>query len=73
LSSAFEKVYLMQNPLNQRSSEVIDTYTLRVSIFSQTPQWSYAAAIGLFKAVVGLILILAANQIARRLKATSLW
>ncbi len=37
------------------------------------PQWSYAAAIGLFKAVIGLILILAANQIARRLKAASLW
>ena len=73
LSSAFEKVYLMQNPLNQRSSEVIDTYVLRVSIFSQMPQWSYAAAIGLFKAVIGLILILAANQIARRLKAASLW
>lgn len=73
LSSAFEKVYLMQNPLNQRSSEVIDTYVLRVSIFSQTPQWSYGAAIGLFKAVVGLVLILSANQIARRLKAASLW
>lgn len=73
LSTAFEKVYLMQNPLNQRASEVIDTYVLRVSIFSQTPQWSYGAAIGLFKAVIGLILILAANQIARRLKAASLW
>ena len=73
LSTAFEKVYLMQNPLNQRSSEVIDTYVLRVSIFSQMPQWSYAAAIGLFKAVIGLILILAANQIARRLKVASLW
>jgi ABC-type polysaccharide transport system permease subunit len=52
---------------------VLDTYVYRVGLVSQVPNFSYAAAIGLFKSVIGLILILAANQLARRLKAQSLW
>ncbi len=73
LSSGFEKAYLLQTPLNISNSEVIDTYVFRVGLQSQVPNFSYAAAIGLFKAVVGLVLILGANQIARRLKVASLW
>ncbi len=66
LSSGFEKIYLMQNPLNLRSSEVIDTYVYRVGLVSAIPNFSYATAIGLFKSVVGLILVVAANQLAAR-------
>lgn len=73
LSTGFEKVLLLQNPLNLQTSEVLDTYVYRVGLVSQVPNFSYAAAIGLFKAVIGLILILAANQLARRLKAQALW
>ena len=73
LSTGFEKVLLLQNPLNLQTSEVLDTYVYRVGLVSQVPNFSYAAAIGLFKSVIGLILILAANQLARRLKAQSLW
>jgi multiple sugar transport system permease protein/putative aldouronate transport system permease protein len=73
LSTGFEKVLLLQNPLNLPTSEVLDTYVYRVGLVSQVPNFSYAAAIGLFKSVIGLILILAANQLARRLKAQALW
>jgi multiple sugar transport system permease protein/putative aldouronate transport system permease protein len=73
LSSGFEKVLLLQTPLNLSTSEVIDTYVYRVGLLSQVPNFSYAAAIGLFKSVVGLILILGANEIAKRLKIASLW
>jgi putative aldouronate transport system permease protein len=66
LSSGFEKIYLMQNPLNLRASEVIDTYVYRVGLTSAIPNFSYATAIGLFKSVVGLILVIAANQLASR-------
>ncbi len=73
LSTGFEKVLLMQNPLNLQTSEVLDTYVYRVGLVSQVPDFSYAAAIGLFKSVIGLIMIVGANQLARRLKAQSLW
>ncbi|MGH2561549.1 MAG: ABC transporter permease [Thermomicrobiales bacterium] len=73
LDTGFEKVLLLQNPLNLSTSEVIDTYVYRVGLESQVPNFSYAAAIGLFKAVIGLVLIVGANQFAKRMKAESLW
>lgn len=73
LSTGFEKVLLLQNNLNLGTSEVIDTYVYRVGLASQVPQFSYAAAIGLFKAVVGMAMLIAVNQLARRMKVASLW
>jgi multiple sugar transport system permease protein/putative aldouronate transport system permease protein len=73
LSTGFEKVILMQNNLNKGVSEVIDSYVYNVSLAAPVPQWSYAAAIGLFKSVIGLILLFAVNQLARRMKVASLW
>jgi multiple sugar transport system permease protein/putative aldouronate transport system permease protein len=73
LSTGFEKVLLLQNPLNLSTSEVIDTYVFRVGLDSQVPNFSYAAAIGLFKGVVGLVLIVGANEFAKRVRSPSLW
>ncbi len=73
LSSGFEKVLLMQNPLNLSVSQVIDTYVYQVGLRSAIPQISYATAIGLFKSVIGLILIILANWLARRVAKTSLF
>jgi len=73
MNVGFQKILLMQNSLNTRASEVIDTYVYKVGIISGLPDFSYATAIGLFKSVIGLILIFAANQIARKVNDTSLW
>ncbi len=67
LSSGFEKIILMQNPLNLRASEVIDTYVYRIGLASTVPNYSYAAAIGLFKSIIGLILVLAVDRFAKRM------
>jgi putative aldouronate transport system permease protein len=71
LSSGFEKILLLQNPLNLRTSEVIDTYVYRVGLVAAIPNFSYATAIGLFKSVVGLVLVVAANQLAARFGRSS--
>jgi multiple sugar transport system permease protein/putative aldouronate transport system permease protein len=73
LSTGFEKVLLMQNPLNISTSEVIDTLVYRLAFDSPFPQFALATAVGLFKGVIGLILIVAVNQLARRTKQTSLF
>ena len=67
LSTGFEKILLMQNPLNLRASDVIDTYVYRVGIASAVPNYSYAAAVGLFKSVIGLILVFAVDRFAKRI------
>jgi ABC-type polysaccharide transport system permease subunit len=73
LSVGFEKVLLMQNPLNLSVSEVIDTYSYRVAFVSALPQYSYATAIGLFKSVIALSMLLLANWLARRVAKESLF
>ncbi len=73
LEIGFEKVLLMQNGLNIRTAEVINTYVYKIGLASSNPSFSYAAAIGLFKSVVSFILIVAVNRISRRVSETSLW
>lgn len=73
LSVGFEKVLLLQNSLNLEAAEVIDTYVYKVGLASAVPQFSYATAIGLFRSVVGLVLLILANTFARRFAKSSLW
>ncbi len=69
----FEKVLLLQNSLNLRTSEIIDTYVYKVGLASNLVNFSYAASIGLFKSVVNLILLLTINYAAKRMRQESLW
>lgn len=73
LSSGFEKVILMQNALNKGTSEVIDSYVYNIGLAAPIPQFAYATAIGLFKSVIGLVLLLSVNWLAKRMKAESLF
>lgn len=71
LEVGFEKVYLMQNPVNLQYSEVISTFVYKVGLIGS--QYSYSAAVGLFNSITNLILLIAANKIARQVSETSLW
>jgi len=73
METGFEKILLMQNALNMQASEVIDTYVYKVGLVSQAMNFSYATAIGLFKSVIGFILLIIVNQTAKKLKQESLW
>ena len=73
LEIAFEKVYLMQTPLNLNVSEVINTYVYKVGLLSPVLDFSYSTAIGLLKGIVGLLLLIAVNNAARRLTENSVW
>jgi len=71
MAVGFEKVLLLYNPLTYQTSDVISTYVYRTGVESNS--FSYAAAIGLFEAVIGLVLITSANTLSRRTVGTSLW
>ncbi|MFG2072374.1 ABC transporter permease [Nonomuraea maritima] len=71
MAVGFEKVLLLYNPLTYPTGDVISTYLYRTGVESSS--MSYAAAIGLFEALIGLILILSANLISKRTVGTSLW
>lgn len=71
MNVGFEKVFLMQNPLNMVTSDVISTYVYRIGLVSA--QFSFSTAVGLFNSFVNLILIVSVNHIAKRMGETSLW
>ena len=73
LEVQFEKVYLMQSPLNLGVAEVINTYVYKVGLLSPILDFSYSTAIGLLKGIVGLLLLITVNHAARRLTSNSAW
>jgi putative aldouronate transport system permease protein len=64
LNTGFEQIYLMTNALNRQVADVFDTYVYFVGITQGA--YSYSTAVGLFKAIVGVVLIFGANWLAKR-------
>lgn len=71
LGVGFEKILLLQNPLNMEASDVISTFVYRSGLLDA--QYSFSTAVGLFNSVVNAILLIVVNQIARRTSENSLW
>ncbi len=64
LEVGFEQVFLMYNGAVSDVAEIFDTYVYRVGI--QQGQFSYSTAVGLFKSVVGLVLVVVSNKLSKR-------
>jgi putative aldouronate transport system permease protein len=71
LNVGFEKVYLMQNPLNMNTSDVIATYTYRIGMVDMN--YSFATAVGLFQSVISFVFMLLVNRITKKIGDISLW
>lgn len=67
----FEKAFLMQNPLNLGSSEIIATYTYKMGLVNA--EYGFSTAVGLFNSIINCILLLSVNQIAKKLGQQTLW
>ncbi|MGX7198572.1 ABC transporter permease [Enterococcus nangangensis] len=71
LNVGFEKVLLLQNPLNLQGSEIISTYVYKVGL--QNFQYSLSTAIGLFNTVVNVLILFFVNWLSRRTTKTGLF
>ena len=71
LDVGFEQILLMLNPMVQNVGDVFDTYVYRQGILSGN--FSYSISVGFFKSIVGLILVVGANSLARRYGNDSLF
>lgn len=71
LDSGFEQIFLMLNPFNMDIGNVLDTYVYFKGI--QQADYSFAAAVGIFKGVVGLVLVVGANRLVKRFGAEGLY
>jgi len=66
LNSGFDQIFNLINGVNRGVIETIDVYIYRYA-FQQSMNQSFAAASGLFRAVINFALLLTANQIVSRL------
>lgn len=71
LDLGFEQIYMLLNPLVAEKGQIIDTYIYTVGLLGG--QYSYTTAIGIFKSVVGLMLIFSFNQISKKLTGETLY
>ena len=71
MGSNFDQIFVLKNQLNLSASNVIDIYVYQTGI-SRT-NYSYASAIGLFRSIISLVLLVGANTMSNRLQGTSLF
>lgn len=71
LENGFEQIYLLLNPLNREVAEVFDTYVYMMGITQGA--FSYSTAVGLFKAIIGVILVLGSNYLAKKFGQSGLY
>nr|WP_145156795.1 sugar ABC transporter permease [Paenibacillus terrae] len=71
LDNGFEQIYLMLNPLNRTVGEVFDTYVYAMGITQGA--FSYSTAVGLFKSIVGVTLVLGTNWLAKKFGESGLY
>jgi len=62
LSVGFEQLLLQQDAVGLGVSQVLDTYVYNQGVVGG--YWGVAAAVGLVKGVIGLVLVLVANKVA---------
>ena len=71
LDTGFEQIWLMTTSLNRSVADVFDTYVYQVGITQGG--YSYATAVGLFKGVIGVLLIFGSNWLAKQLGERGLY
>ena len=64
LSAGFDQVYNLYTPPVYQSGDILDTYVYRIGLVSR--QYSFGTAVGLFKSVIGMVLMVGANELAKR-------
>nr|WP_245599920.1 sugar ABC transporter permease [Paenibacillus harenae] len=64
LELGFEHIYLLLNSMNREVAEIFDTYVYTAGL--RQGQFSYSTAVGFFKSVVGLILVMGANWLSKK-------
>ncbi|RJE87635.1 sugar ABC transporter permease [Paenibacillus sp. 1011MAR3C5] len=67
----YEKVLLLYTPTTYEVADVFSTYVYRKGLLETN--YSYAAAVGMFEALIAMIMLLSANFISRKLGGRGLW
>ncbi|MCM3783605.1 ABC transporter permease subunit [Neobacillus mesonae] len=72
MSSGFDQIFNLANAATQNVSEVLDVYIYRITFQSST-DFSFSTAVSLFRSLVNMILLLAADRVAKKLGGDGLF
>ena len=64
MNAGFDQIFNLYNPAVYETGDIIDTYIYRVT-FQSISDFGFSTAVGLFKSVINLALLLSANRFAR--------
>lgn len=64
MQAGFEQIFILYHPGVYRVADIIDTYVYRIGLGQG--RFSLATAVGLFKSVINMALLITANRLARR-------
>jgi putative aldouronate transport system permease protein len=71
LDAGFDQIFVLYSLPVYSVSDIIDTWVYRQGLLNF--QFSLATAVGLFKGIIGLVLIVFANRIAKRFSGSGLY
>jgi putative aldouronate transport system permease protein len=71
LSADLNQVINFQNDVNASTIDILDTYVYRLGL--STGEYALATAAGLFKAVIGMILVITSHLVSKRLTGKGVW
>jgi putative aldouronate transport system permease protein len=66
----FEPIFVMMNAMVYDVADVIGTYTYRLGLLKA--DYSYSTAVGLFKSLIAMVLVLAANKMSTKIKGEAI-
>ena len=72
MNAGFEQIFYMQNAAVMKVSDVLDTYIYAIT-FKATPNYGFSAAVGLFKSVINLFMLLLANFAVKKASGSGLF
>lgn len=65
LSAGFDQIYNLYSPIVYETGDVLDTYVYRIGLVGR--QYSFGSAVGLCRSAVGMVLLLGANSLTKKL------
>ena len=71
MNSGFEQIFYLQNAAVKQVSDILDTYVYQIT-FKATPNYGFSTAVGMFKSVINLALLLLANRFVKAVSGSGL-
>ena len=71
LNAGFDQIFNLYNPMVYNVADIIDTYVYREGLLGG--RFGYGAAVGVFKNIIGMTLVIGTNAIVRRFSEYGIW